>query len=120
MHGVEPRGEQAECGDDGDADAVAHGDEMRLVGCVQLGDGALVARVHFDDAGFFAHEVGLEIAERFHLVRDLVELRLPDGDARDFLAANVGQASSLSLRGGDCGRHFDAGRGTAAVAERIE
>ena len=47
----------------------------------------VVARIDFDDARLFVDDLRFVIAHPVDLVRDLVEIRLPDRDADRFLAA---------------------------------
>ena len=47
-----------------------------------------IARIDFDDPGFFVNDLRLIIAEPIELVRDLFEIRLANNDADQFFAAS--------------------------------
>ena len=79
--------EQTKRRDHGQIDIISHGDQLRRSLRVQLRDGRIVARIDFRNAGLLVNDLGLVVAHLVDLVRDLVEVRLPNNDAHHFLAA---------------------------------
>ena len=98
---------QAKGGDDGEPDAIADGDGLRLRVRIDRGDGGGVARVEFDHGRLFVNQLRLVIAHLHDLVGDLVEVHLADGDADEFFAAELHAAA------------LDGRRSASGVAEGI-
>ena len=77
----QPRRQQTERGDDRKIDIVLHRHPLRNRIFIQLRDSSFIARIDFFDLHVFIDDLRLVIAQFIDLVRDLIEIRLPNDDA---------------------------------------
>ena len=60
---------------------------LRVRALIQRSDRRVIARIDFDDTGVFVNELRFVVAHPVDLVRDLLEVRLPNDNPHRFLAA---------------------------------
>ena len=78
MPRMQLRCQQAERRDYRKLDIVTHCDQLRCTFRIYFRDCAVIARIDFGDVRGFVNNLRLVIAHFFNLVRDLVEVCLPD------------------------------------------
>ena len=86
---MQSRRQQTKRGDHWQIDIVSYRHQLRRRVLIQLRDRGFVARIEFHDLRFLVNDLRLVIAHPVDLVRDLLEICLPNDDANQFFAAEL-------------------------------
>src|SRR4029077_14425228 len=77
-------------------DIVSYGDKLRAALRIQFGNRGLITRIDFLDAHVLVDNLWLVIAHLVNLVRDLVEVRLPDDYPNQFCATEFSSMAGIT------------------------